>query len=71
MFSIITQYSTLKFSMDSVEIFSRAHIQETVKKKSLSFHWIQAYTFHDVSKVESSREDVFKGAIKKLILWSS
>ena len=32
MFYIITQYSTLKFSMESVEIFSRAHIEETVKK---------------------------------------
>lgn len=37
MFSIITQYSTLKFSMDSVEIFSRAHIQETVKKNRCHF----------------------------------
>lgn len=70
MFHIITQCSTLKFSMESVEIFSRAHIEETVKK-SLSFHWIQAYKFDDVSKVEGSREDVFKGVIKKLILWSS
>lgn len=41
MFYIITQYNTLKFSMDNVEIFLRAHIEETVKK-SLSFHWIQA-----------------------------